>query len=137
MVKDRIIIVREQDELVAACCVPFDGAFVREVGKIDLFIATSHTIETTGELYKNLLKEYGDKIQIDMIDPRNHSYLFPRLIKDIFSFKVSPREALKTIFTVRSPSVICNGKIVISGEKQLGMKTLEKLNEIIEEKRKE
>ena len=131
MTKDRVIIVREQDELVAACCVPFEGEFIREIGKVDLFINNTQAIQTTGELYNRLKQEYGDSIDIDVVDPRNPGYLFPRLIKDIIRYKVSSIQALKTIFALRSPAVVLNGKLLMSGHKQLSTKVLEQIKSMI------
>lgn len=131
IVKDSVIIIREQDELVAACCVPFDGEFVREVGKVDLFMDTSQIIHTTGELYQKLKKEYGDSINVDVVDPRNQAYLFPRLIKDIFRYRLSVRQGLKTIFALRSPAVVCNGRLIMSGNKQLSVQVFDKIKQII------
>jgi len=116
MDKGRVIIVREQDELVAACCVPLDGEFVQEVGKTELFFHTKQIIKSTGELYQKLKDEYGDAIDMDIVDPRNQGYLFPRLLKDVFRYKVPLWQALKTIFALRSPAVIMSGEKEMSGQ---------------------
>lgn len=131
-IKDSVIIVREQDELVTACCIPFDGEFVREVGKVDLFMETSQIIRTTGELYQTLKNEYGDSIDMDIVDPRNQGYLFPRLLKDIFRYRVSFRQGLRTIFALRSPAIICNGQLIMSGKKQLSIQVLDRVRQIIQ-----
>lgn len=131
IIKDSVIIVREQDELVAACCVPFDGEFVREVGKVDLFMDTSQIIHTTGELYQRLKKEYGDSINVDVVDPRNQVYLFPRLIMDILRYRLSVRQGLKTIFALRSPAIVCNGRLIMSGNKKLSVQVFDKVKEMI------
>ncbi|OEF99600.1 hypothetical protein BHF71_08230 [Vulcanibacillus modesticaldus] len=133
MSKDSIIIVREQDELIAACCVPFEGEFVREVGKENLFSNQNDIIQSTGELYQRLKGQYGDLINLDVVDPRNHAYLFPRLVKDIFKYRVSLWQALKTIFALRSPAVVCNGRLISSGQKQLSSKVIDEINEIIQQ----
>jgi len=127
MIKDSVIIVRESDELVASCCVPFDGEFIQEVGKIDLFLTTSEVIKSTGELYKKLETEYGKTINMDVVDPRNPMYLFPRLIKDIMKYKVSPWQAFKTIFALKSPAVVCNGKLVVNGNDQISDRTFDQI----------
>ncbi|KUO62601.1 MAG: hypothetical protein APF84_02310 [Gracilibacter sp. BRH_c7a] len=130
-IKDRVIIIREQDELVASCCVPFDGEFVREFAKVDLFPETTAIIRTTGEFYQRLKEEYGDSIDVDVVDPRNQGYLFPRLIKDVFRYRVSIGQGLKTIFALRSPAVVCNGRLIMSGNKQLSVQVFDKVKQII------
>lgn len=132
-IKDSVIIVREQDELIAACCVPLDGEFVREVGKVDLFEETTAIIRTTGELYQRLKEEYGDSIDIDVVDPRNQGYLFPRLIKDVFRYKVPLVQGLKTIFALRSPAVVCNGRLLMSGNRELSLKVIDKVRRVIKD----
>ena len=129
MKRDRVIIVREQDEIVAACCVPFDGGFVKEVGQLDLFLSTTEVIQSTGELYQKLKREYGDTVDIDIVDPRNQGYLFPRLIKDSFRYKVPVFEAFKTIFALRVPAIVYNGKLISSGKKQFSSKTYQHIKQ--------
>ena len=129
MKRDRVIIVREQDEIVAACCVPFEGGFVKELGKLDLFLSTTEMIQSTGELYQRLKNDYGHAVDIDIVDPRNQGYLFPRLIKDIIHFKVPMIQALKTIFALKVPAIIYNGRLISSGKKQFSSKTYQYLKQ--------
>lgn len=107
IIRDSVIIVREQDELV---------------------------IRTTGELYQRFKKEYGDSIDVDVVDPINQGYLFPRLIKDVFRYKISLRQGLRTIFALRSPAVVCNGRLIMSGNKQLSAQVFDKAVQIIKER---
>ncbi len=131
MIKDRIIIVRESDELVAACCVPFEGEFIREISKTELFLTTNEVTNTTAELYQKIKKEFGDTVDMDVVDPRNQGYLFPRLIKDMIRYRVSFWQALKTIFALKSPAVVCNGRLIMSGNKQLSYQAFEKIKDMI------
>ncbi|GBF10969.1 hypothetical protein [Tepidibacillus sp. HK-1] len=125
MVKPSVIIVREQDELVAACCVPFDGEFLQQIGKMDLYLKERAVIHNTGELYQQLSKEFGENLSLDIVDPRNKGYLFPRIIKDVVRYKLSPWQAIKTIFTLRVPAVILNGQLLASGKGKISTETFE------------
>ncbi|MFV9510855.1 hypothetical protein [Tepidibacillus sp. LV47] len=125
--KPSIIIVREQDEIVAACCVPFEGDFLQELGKASLYFEERKIIQSTGDLYQFLHREYGDCIDLDVVDPRNYSYLFPRLVKDIFRYKVPFRQAMKTLFALKAPAVIFNGQLLLSGKKQIKTENMQDL----------
>ena len=129
---NKVIIVREQDELVASCCVPFDGEFIREIGKVDLFPKTTEIIRTTGGFYQKLKEEYGNSIDVDVVDPRNQGYLIPRLINDVIRYRVSLGQGLKTIFTLRPPAIVCNGILIMSGNRELSLEVLDKVKQIIE-----
>lgn len=104
IIRDSVIIVRDQDEFVA---------------------------RITGELYQRLKEAYGDLIDVDVVDPINQGYLFPRLVKDILRYRLSLRQGLNTIFTLRSPAVVCNGRLIMSGNKQLSAQVYDKVEQII------
>jgi len=79
--KNNIILIREDDEVVA-CCVPLDGDFVKEISGVDLFFNRIEEMESVGDLYKKLQEKYSQNVNIQIIDPRNAIYLVPKIIKE-------------------------------------------------------
>ncbi len=70
-----------------------------------------------GELYLALRREYGDKVEIDVVDPRNQLYLIPTLIRDYRRYRPALGAFLKTLFFGISPaSVIVNGRAIHVGD---------------------
>ncbi|MFQ5903748.1 MAG: hypothetical protein ACE5JO_08660 [Candidatus Binatia bacterium] len=70
-----------------------------------------------GELYLALRREFGDKVQIDVVDPRNEVYLIPVLLGDYRRYHPPLGLFLKTLFLGISPSsVIVNGRAMHIGE---------------------
>jgi len=132
MPKHNVIIVREQDGMVTGCCVPFDGEFIRELGKEDLFSLNQLEIKTIGELYRKLRDEFPNQVEVIMVDPRNPLYLIPKLIKETFNNKIPFFRALKTIFLYRTPAVICDGELLSSGQKVLDQNLLNTIRKRIE-----
>ena len=116
MRKHNLIIIREQDEMVAACCIPLDGQFIRELGKGDPFSYKQLETESAGALYRKLKEEFSDLVEVIMVDPRNPLYLIPKLIKETFNNKIPFPQALKTIFLYRTPAVIFDGELLSSGQ---------------------
>lgn len=130
MHKNSVLIIREQDEIVTACCIPFDGQFIQELGKEDLYIGLSETINSTGKLYKQLVEEFGDSINIDIVDSRNYAYIIPRIIKDAIRYRV-PIVQASELLALKIPAIICNGRLIANGKDQLNNDLYAKITEII------
>jgi hypothetical protein len=76
-----------------------------------------NVMNRVGELYKALRRQYGESLEIDVVDPRNQIYLIPALIKDYVRYHPPLRVFLKTLFLSISPaSVIVNGRAIHVGE---------------------
>ncbi len=70
-----------------------------------------------GEIYLALRREFGDKVEIDVVDPRNQLYLIPVLVGDYRRYHPPLGVFLKTLFLGISPaSVIVNGRAMHIGE---------------------
>ena len=132
MRKHNLIIIREQDEMVAACCIPLDGQFIRELGKGDPFSYKQLETESAGALYRKLKEEFSDLVEVIMVDPRNPLYLIPKLIKETFSNKIPFTQALKTIFLYRTPAVIFDGELLSSGQTGFDQSLVDTLRKKIE-----
>jgi hypothetical protein len=67
------------------------------------------------ELYMALRHQFGDQVEIDVVDPRNEIYLIPRLFSDYRRHTTSLRTFLKTLFFGIAP-----GKVIINGRVRNG-----------------
>jgi len=111
-----IIIIREEEEQMTggSCCGTFSGDF-REFSGDAVFAERRQMILSTASIYRRLIDEYEDYAEIDIVDARNLPYLIPRLIRDTRKYKVPFRESLRTVFGYRLPTIICDGRIIATG----------------------
>ena len=110
--KPRVILIRENAETLScsSCAGSLNG--IDAFGSCDVpdYAPTRQVISQVGELYMSLRREFGDEVEVDVVDPRNEVYLIPRLIRDYKRFKPPLGAFLKTLFFGISPcSVIING----------------------------
>lgn len=90
-------------------------------------------MKSVGELYLALRREFGDKVQIDVVDPRNEIYLIPVLIGDYRRYRPPLGIFLKTLFFGISPaSVIVNGRATHVGELPAPDVLLEEVGSLVE-----
>ncbi len=132
MPKHNVIIIREQDEMVAACCVPLDGQFIRELGKEDPFSYNQLETESARDLYRKLREEFSDRVEVILVDPRNPLYLIPKLIKETFNNRIPFFQALNTIFLFRTPAVICDGELLSSGQQVFDQSLVDTIRKKVE-----
>jgi hypothetical protein len=59
---------------------------------------------------------YTEEVELEVVDPRNHIYLIPRLVRDIFRYRVPVSEGLRTLFSFSIPSIVINGKLAFVKE---------------------
>lgn len=111
--KPRIILIREGLG-VRSCC---GGEGAKEaiheiaVGGSEEVCDSHPKTSKIGDLYMALRKEYGERIDLDVVDASNQLFLIPSLISDCRKFSVSLKQAVKTVlFGVAPSSVIINGR---------------------------
>lgn len=114
-----ILLVRESAEQLtgSGCCGKLEGTAAFQK-RNNLFPNTFNNKCVFGELYILLRDRYAqDDIEVTMVDPRNVWYLIPGLIKDILLYRPAWNDAVRTLFCAfRVPAVICNGRVLISGD---------------------
>jgi len=72
-------------------------------------------MERMGPLYMELRRRYGDRAEIEVVDPRNVSLLF-FLVRDFWRYRVGLAEAVRTLAKIPIQAVVVNGRIVARGE---------------------
>lgn len=68
-----------------------------------------------GEIYRAVRHEFGDQIEITMLDPRNFVAYLPLVIRDAFRFKVPARTTLQALSAHKLFMGILDGQVLFSG----------------------
>ena len=56
-------------------------------------------------------------LSVNVVDPRNHLYLIPKLLADVVRYRPPLLDALRTVFMVFAvPAVIANGRVAYSSD---------------------
>lgn len=117
--KPRIILVRENAETLTCsnCAGTLEGIDAFGTRVVPDYAAIRSVMGQVGELYRALRLQFGDRVVIDVVDPRNGIYLIPRLIRDYFTYRPPLRLFLRTLlFGISPASVIVNAAILVVGE---------------------
>ena len=117
--KPRVILIRENAETLncSSCAGSLEGIDAFGSREVPDYAPARQVISQVGELYMSLRREFGDEVEVDVVDPRNEVYLLPRLISDYRRYRPSLRSFLKTLLFGISPrSIIVNGVVRHVGE---------------------
>ena len=118
MIKPRIILIRENAETLTCsnCAGTLDGIDAFGTRRVPDFEPVRNLMVEMGQLYQALRKEFDNRVQIDVVDPRNAVYLFPVLVADYWRYRPPLRSFLKTLFFGITPaSIIINGTALYTG----------------------
>lgn len=116
MKKPSVIIIRESEEQVAAsgCCGKFEGDFARCSGEW-VFPERRRIKERTGEVARWLHDEFGDTIDLAVVDPRNQLCLLLKIVGDVWHFRPPLWPAIRSLcMAFAFPAVLVNGKVTFS-----------------------
>lgn len=116
MNKPSIILVRETDAQMtgSGCCGKLEGDNAKFHGNY-VFAETRRIKQDMGEILQALHQNFGEAVEITVVDPRNQLYLYPKILKDIWKFRPPVKFALKGIFMmIAVPSIIINGQVCYS-----------------------
>jgi hypothetical protein len=111
-----VILVRETEEQVAGsgCCGKFEGDFARCGGEW-VFPERRRIKEGMGAVARWLNEEFGDAIELTIVDPRNQLYLFPKIVRDVWHFRPSFGKAFRSVgMAFAFPAVLINGATIFS-----------------------
>jgi len=111
--KPSIILIRETDAQMtgSGCCGKLEGDNAKFCGNY-VFADTRKIKEDIGEIVQALNGEFGEAVEITVVDPRNQLYLYPKILKDIWKYRPSWKSTIKGVFMMISvPSIIINGEI--------------------------
>ncbi len=115
-IKPSIILIRETDSQMtgSGCCGKLEGDNAKFNGDY-VFAETRKIKEDMGAIACALGENFGEAIEITVVDPRNQLYLYPKILRDIWKYRPSLKSTLKGIFMMISvPSIIINGEISYS-----------------------
>ncbi len=131
----RVILIRENPETLtcSSCAGNLEGIEAFGSSEVPDYAPVRNVMKSVGELYLALRREFGDKVQIDVVDPRNEIYLIPALIGDYRRYRPPLGIFLKTLFFGISPaSVIVNGRATHVGELPAPDVLLEEVGSLVE-----
>lgn len=111
-----VILVREWEQQMSGsgCCGRLGGDVLTANGT-PIFAERRAIMEALGPLYLAIRGEFGDRVDVLVVDPRNLVSLLPRLLRDIWRFRAGLGPALHTLGSISIPSVIVNGRIFARG----------------------
>ncbi len=115
----RVLLVREWDQQTtgSGCCGRLEGGDSEMAGAAD-FTVTRVQMERMGAVYRALVAELSDAdVDIQVVDPRNLTFLVPALIRDAWHHGRSWRNVLHQLRTgVAQGAIVVDGRVVASGE---------------------
>jgi len=117
--KPRVILVRESPETLTCsnCAGTLEGIDAFGSREVPDYAMIRSVMDQVGKLYLALRREFGDRLQIDVVDPRNGLYLIPILLGDYRRYRPPLGPFLKTLLLGISPaSVIVNGSALHVGD---------------------
>lgn len=72
-------------------------------------------MEGAGALYRALRGEFGEAIELRVVDPRNWLSLLPILIRDFLRFDVTLRSGWATLTGMTVNAAVVNGRLLSRG----------------------
>jgi hypothetical protein len=114
--KPSVIFVREWEAQMSGsgCCGRLEGDFLACEGQ-PVMAERRAVMERMGPLYKALRERFGDRIDIEVVDPRNFG-LFLLLVRDFWRFRVGLAGALRNLARISVQAVVVNGRVVARGD---------------------
>lgn len=119
MIKTRVILIRESAETLTCsnCAGTLEGIDSFGSRKVPDYEPIRKIMIQTGELYRALRRAFGERVEIDVVDPRNAIYLLPALVADYRRYHPPLGAFLKALlFGASTASVIVNGRAIYVGE---------------------
>lgn len=119
MKRTSIIVVHQRLEQLtgSGCCGKLQGDLSAPGGPMDFpearreLAALGHSVEEVRQALTD------DRVEVTLVDARNYLYLWPRLIREAFRFRLPLLQALRTVFLIFPlPAVIVNGRVIFSRE---------------------
>jgi hypothetical protein len=118
MTRPRILLIRENAETLTCsnCGGTLEGidAFGRR--RVPDYEPIRSLMVQMGQLYQALRREFGDRVNVEVVDPRNSIYLFPVLLVDYWRYRPPLGRFLRTLFLGVTPaSIIVNATTLCAG----------------------
>lgn len=106
-----VILIREWAEQLtgSGCCGRLEGDFAG-CHEGPVFRERREGMERMGLVYRGLKEQFGDAVEIQVVDPRNAALLF-LLVRDCWTFRVGFGAGLRMLFSIPKQAVVVNGHL--------------------------
>jgi hypothetical protein len=108
-----LILVRELDSQACGCG-RLEGAAMESYAAG--FPQRRETLNRVGEIYRAVRKEFGDRMSITVLDPRNFISYMPLVIRDAVRFKVPFGTAMKALTSSSLATGVLDGQLIFTGK---------------------
>jgi hypothetical protein len=111
-----VLLIREWETQMSSsgCCGRLEGDFLSR-GDERCFPERRARMEAMGPLYLALRAEFGEHVDVHVVDPRSLPTLLGLLLRDWRAHGVGAGDALRTLFGLPVSGVIVNGRLVAKG----------------------
>lgn len=114
----RVLLVREWDQQTTggSCCGRLEGGDTAFTGAAD-FTRCRHGMEAMGAVYRALAAELPrDRVDIEVVDPRNLTFLVPGILRDARRRGLGWRDAAGQVRRgAGQGAIVVDGEVVSSG----------------------
>ena len=134
MTKPRVILIRENAETLTCsnCAGTLEGIDAFGTCQVPDYEPIRALMMQMGQLYQALRREFGNRIEIEIVDPRNALYLLPVLMVDYRRFHPPLGSFLKTLFFGVGPaSIIVNATAVYTGTLPSPQQLVNKVGQLV------
>ena len=112
-----LILLRQNDQQMSgsSCCgrIEANGGFF---APNDCFVPGAREEMTrVGEVYRAVRAQFGDEVEISVLDPRNQLTVLPLLVRDAFRYRVPLLTALRTIVGTSLLMGVFDGQLLYDG----------------------
>jgi hypothetical protein len=109
-----LILVREIDEQMSGsgCCGRIEGTIAAWDPSGRVFPERREKMTAVGTIYRAVREEFGDRVEITVVDPRNQVSLVPLLVRDAFRYRVPLRAVLRSLTSASLSTGILDGRLL-------------------------
>lgn len=115
-----LILVREIDQQMSGsgCCGRVEGDLTGWVGSGEkcFFPERRALMDSIGAIYRAVRREFGEQVEITVVDPRNQLAFLPLVLRDAMRFRVPLLTALQAAFSASVATGILDGQVLFRGE---------------------
>jgi hypothetical protein len=114
--RSTLILVREWEQQMSSsgCCSRLEGDFLLQRGNA-VFPERRAGMESMGPLYRAIRAHFGERVELQVVDPRNLMTLVVLLVRDCRRMGFGIGEAFRTLSSIPVQGVIVNGRIFAHG----------------------
>jgi hypothetical protein len=109
-----LILVREIDEQMSGsgCCGRIEGTIADWDPSGRVFPERREKMTAVGTIYRAVREEFGDRVEITVVDPRNQVSLVPLVLRDAFRYRVPLRAVLRSLTSASLSTGILDGRLL-------------------------